>query len=86
VTQRDDLRREDILPGQHRGVSACGRDIGAEGLLEERALFGELVDVRRRQAMIAVAAHVVAAQRVDAQQNDIRFLLTASRHSGFLCW
>ena len=56
--------------------------MGAEGLLEQHAFGGEAVEVGRGEPLVAVRAHVVAAQRVDAKEDDVWFLLAASRHMG----
>jgi hypothetical protein len=58
--------------------------MGAEGLLKKHALLGEAIDVRRCEPMIAVAAHVVSPQRVDAQENDVWFAIATRRHRVFL--
>jgi len=71
VRQRDDLRAEHIHAGEHVGVAARRRDVRAVVVLEERGALRKPVDVRRRQPVIAVRAHVVRAQRVDAEEQDI---------------
>ena len=85
VAQGDDLGGEEVLAGEHGGIGAGCRDIGAEGLLEEGAFLGEAVELWCGESAVSVAAHVVAAQRIDAQQYDIWFAVAACRHKrGFL--
>jgi hypothetical protein len=42
-------------------------------LLEERAALGESIDMRRGLALVAVAAHAVGAQAVDAEEDEVGF-------------
>ena len=60
VAERDDLRRKHVHSAHHRGVAAGSRDMRAECVLEEGALRCQLVDMRRRQARIAVATEIRA--------------------------
>ena len=78
MAQRDDLRAEAVHAGQHERVGAGGRDVRAVGVLEQDAVRGEPVDVRRGQARIAVTAHVVRPQAVDAEEDDVVLLHTGS--------
>ena len=40
-------------------------------VLEQRAALGEAVDMRGGLAVVAIAAHVVGAEAVDTEENDI---------------
>ena len=81
MAQRHDLCADHVAPGEHGCIGAGRGNVCAEGLLEERRLLGKAVDVRRRQALVAVATHVVSSQRVDAHQDDIWLSSSASfRH------
>src|SRR5581483_4454206 len=71
VSQRDDLRPEAVHPGQHGGVGRGGGDVRAVGVLKQDTLGGEVRDVGRRQAGIAVTTHVVSAQGVNGNQQNI---------------
>ena len=78
VPQRDNLRAKSIHSCQHRGISTCRRNVGTVGSLKKRAVLRESIDVRCRQAVIPVAAHVRGEQRVNAHQNDIRMFCSHS--------
>ena len=68
VPERDDVGPKAVHAREHRAVARRGGYVGAEVVLEEDAFFGELVDVGRREAVVPVAAHVVGAKTVDADQ------------------
>ena len=71
VGQGDDAGGEAVHPGQHRGIGRSRRDVGGVVVLEQHALAGEPVDVRRRLSVVAVAAHVVGAQAVDTEEDEV---------------
>ncbi|MEZ4834154.1 MAG: hypothetical protein R2873_19590 [Caldilineaceae bacterium] len=72
MAKRHHLRPKHIAPRQHGRIRAGGGNVRAERLLEQRRFLGEVVDVRRGQPIISVAAHVIPAQRINAQKHDIR--------------
>ena len=84
VAQRHHLGAEHIHAGEHGAVAAGGGDVRAVGALEQRAALGEAVHVRRGQPGVAIAAHVVGTQRVDAEKEDIGFSFGWHRISGIL--
>ena len=47
--------------------------MGRVVLFKERTTFGKLIDVWGRLAVIAVAAHMVGAQAINAEQNKVCF-------------
>ena len=71
VAEGDHLGGEDVHAAEHGGVAAGGGDVGAVGVLEQRSLSRQPVDVGRRQAAVAVAAEVVGSQGVDAEYEDV---------------
>ena len=71
---------EAVAAGHHVGVAGGGRDVRAEAVVEGHAALGILADVGRGQAGVAVVAHMVAAQAVNAEEQQVRFLA----HIGFL--
>jgi hypothetical protein len=60
-----------IEPGEHPHVRDERPRHRRVGLLEQHALRGEGVDVRRRVALVAVAADVVLPERVDRDQDHV---------------
>ena len=73
VAERDHVGRKTIHPGQHGRVRRRRGDVRAKRVFKQDALRGELVDIRRGQAVIAVTTHVIRPQAVDAEQNQILF-------------
>ena len=73
MAQGDDRSREAVEAREHRGVGRRGWDVGRVVVLEERAALGEAVDMRSGLAVVAVATHVVGAEAVDTEENDIGF-------------
>ena len=62
VAQGDHLRGKDVHAGQHGAVGAGRRDVRAVSVFEQRPARREAVQVRHRQARVAVTAQVVGAQ------------------------
>ena len=51
-------------------------------LFKERTALGKLINVRGRLVVIAVAAHMVGAQAINAEQDKVRFLVGIASSRG----
>ena len=72
--ERHHIRAEAVPAGHHVGIAGGGGDVGGEAVVEGDAALGVLADMGRGQPPVAVVAHVVAAQAVNAEEQKIRFL------------
>ncbi len=74
MAQRNTIGAEAVKTCEHGGIAGRGGYGGAEHVIEENAALPDIfVDMRCRQTVITVQAHVVAAQAVNTKQQDIRF-------------
>src|SRR5690606_8209773 len=71
VPERHHLRGKAVHARQHAGIPRRGGDVGRKEVFKQDAALCELVDVGRREAMVAVAAHVVRPQAVDGKHDDV---------------
>ena len=76
LAQRHDVRAEAIAAGHHVRVTGRGGDVRRKALFKRHAAFGVFGDVRRGQPGIAIVAHVIPAQAIDAENSRLgSFLL-----------
>ena len=67
----DDAVAAGVLAGQDRGAVRRADRRGMEGALEQRALAGEPVDVRRLHVGMAAGAELVEAQVVHQDDQEV---------------
>jgi len=76
VPERDRLRAETVHAGQHIAVTRRCGDMRAEAMVEHHAPTRKIIRyMRRRQALIAVKAHMIRAKAVDAEEQDVWFFI-----------
>ena len=73
VAESDGVVAKAVQAGEHGGVAGRRRNVGREVVFKEGAAFRELVHVGGGVAEVAVAAHVLGKQGVDADEKQIWF-------------
>ncbi len=80
--QRHHPRRHHVHAGEHRAIRRRGRDVRRVAALEEHAPFGQPVQVRRGQAVVAITAQVVRAQRIHRHHQQVGTICRAGATGG----
>ena len=72
MAQPHDLGAEAVHTREHGSIGRGGRDVGAKGIFKQYTAGGETIQMGGGEALVAVAAHMVSAERIDSDQQNVR--------------